>query len=352
MGEKLRVGIIGCGRILRKHLQSIAVNPDLEVVAVCDLVDEKAQAAAEQTGATAYTDSRQMVEAEHLDIVSVLTHSGDHFRSGLLAAPHVDTLIIEKPLTLTLEDADTLIETCDRHNTRLFVVKQNRYNPPVVKAREALESGRFGKLVMGTVRVRWCRPQAYYDRDAWRGTWKDDGGVLTNQASHHIDLLRWFMGPVESVKAYTTRRLVDIETEDTGVAVLRFTSGALGVIEATTATRPRDLEGSLSILGETGAAVIGGFAVNEMQTWNFADEQPGDATVFDSSTNPDNVYGFGHQVFYRDVVECIRTGRRAMLSGLEGRKSLELITAIYESAATGKEVRLRYVPQGVPLGRG
>ena len=341
-----------CGRILHKHVQSIEANPDLQIVAVCDEVEAKAQAAGSQTGAVAYTDARQMLEAEKLDIATVLTHSGDHFRTGMLAAPLVDTLVVEKPLTLTLEHADTLVEACDRHNTRLFVVKQNRYNPPVVRAHEALEAGRFGKLVLGTVRVRWCRPQAYYDRDAWRGTWKDDGGVLTNQASHHIDLLRWFMGPVESVKAYTTRRMVDIETEDTGVAVLRFTSGALGVVEATTATRPRDLEGSLSIMGETGSVVIAGFAVNEMQTWNFADEQAEDASVFDSSTNPDNVYGFGHQVFYRDVVECIRTGRRAMLSGLEGRKSLELITAIYESAASGREVRLRYVPQGVPLGQG
>ena len=344
---RLRVGVIGCGRVLRKHVQSIQSNADLELVAVCDIDETKAKAAAELTGATAYTDTRLMLAAAKLDIASVLTHSGDHFRSGMQAAPHVRVLIVEKPLTLTLEDADILVETCDQHSTQIFVVKQNRYNPPVARAREALEAGRFGKLVMGTVRVRWSRDQAYYDRDAWRGTWKDDGGVLTNQASHHIDLLRWFMGPVESVKAYTTRRLVDIETEDTGVAILKFTSGALGIVEATTATRPRDLEGSLSIMGETGSVVIGGFAVNEVQTWNFTDEQPADATVFDSSTNPDNVYGFGHKAFYEDVVECVQTGRRGMLSALEGRKNVELITAIYESAESGREVRLRYAPRGV-----
>ncbi len=346
----MRVGLIGCGRIVRKHLQSIEAHPELELVACCDHVREKAAEAAGGAAAV-YTDAARMLEAEQLDIVSVLTHSGDHFASAMAAAPHVQTLVVEKPMTLTLEDADKLIEQCDKHDTRLFVVKQNRFNPPVVRLRRALEAGRFGKLVMGTVRVRWCRPQAYYDRDAWRGTWKDDGGVLTNQASHHLDLLQWMMGPVQSVMAKTARRLVDIETEDTGVAVVRFTSGALGVIEATTATRPRDLEGSLSILGEKGTAVIGGFAVNKVETWNFEEPLPQDDDVFDTSTAPPNVYGFGHQVFYQDVVECIRTGRRPMLGGLEGRKSLELINAIYESAETGREVRLRYVPEGVRLGR-
>jgi predicted dehydrogenase len=254
-------------------------------------------------------------------------------------------------MALTLDDADRLIETCDAHRTRLFVVKQNRFNRPVVRLRAALEAGRFGKLVMGTVRVRWCRTQAYYDQDPWRGTWKDDGGVLTNQASHHIDLLQWMMGPVEAVKAYTATRLARIEAEDTGVVILRFASGAVGVIEATTATRPKDLEGSLSILGEKGSVVIGGFAVNRLDTWAFADPLPEDARAQEDSVTPPNVYGFGHAEFYRDVLECLKSGRRAMLDGWEGRKSLELINAIYESAATGAEVRLRYVPRGVRLGR-
>jgi predicted dehydrogenase len=179
-----------------------------------------------------------------------------------------------------------------------------------------------------------------------------DGGVFTNQASHHIDLLQWLLGPVESVKAYTATRLVQIETEDTGVAVFRFTSGALGVVEATTATRPTDLEGSLSILGELGSVVIGGFAVNRIETWNFAVPDPEDADVLRESTSPPDVYGFGHVEFYRDVLRCILDGRRPMLDGLEGRKSLELITAIYEAAFSGGEVRLRYVPHDVPLGVG
>lgn len=346
----LRIGLIGCGRISTRHVQVIGALPDLKLEAVCDLDPAKAEKVAAETGARAYADMMEMVRQEQLDVVSVLTESGAHGRVGIAVAPFVKALVVEKPMTLTLDDADQLIEACDRSQTRLFVVKQNRYNPPVQRLRQALEQGRFGKLVMGTVRVRWSRDQGYYDQASWRGTWKDDGGVLTNQASHHVDLLQWMMGPVESVKAYTTRRLVDIETEDTAVAILRFTSGAVGVIEATTATRPKDLEGSLSVLGETGSVVVGGFAVNQMVTWNFSTPEPADEAVFESTVVPPNVYGFGHQAFYRDVIDAVRTGRRSMLDGLEGRKSLELIHALYESAASGQEVRLRYVPRNVPLG--
>ena len=348
--ERLRIGLVGCGRISPRHLQVIQAIPELELAAVCDLVEAKARKAVAGTTARAYVDFQEMLGREELDVVSVLTESGAHARVGVEIAPRVKALILEKPMALTLEDADRLIEACDASRTRLFVVKQNRYNRPVVRLRQALEAGRFGKLVMGTVRVRWCRGQDYYDQDAWRGTWKDDGGVLTNQASHHVDLLQWMMGPVESVKAYTATRLARIETEDTGVAILRFTSGALGVIEATTATRPRDLEGSLSLLGERGSVVIGGFAVNKLETWSFAQPVPEDEKAFEASVQVPNVYGLGHYEYYLDVLEAIRGGRRSMLDGLEGRKSLELINAIYESAATGAEVRLHYKARGVRLG--
>lgn len=242
-------------------------------------------------------------------------------------------------MALTLEDADKMIEACDRNGIRLFVVKQNRYNLPVQKLREALEAGRFGKLVMGSVRVRWCRDNAYYRQDSWRGTWAMDGGVFTNQASHHIDLLEWMMGDVESVFAKSITALSEIETEDTGVAVLKFKNGALGVIEATTATRPKDLEGSISILGEFGSVEIGGFAVNEIKTWNFVESLESDKEVREKySTNPPNVYGFGHKEYYLHVIDSIVHNKKALVDGLEGRKSLELIIAMYESIETGKEV--------------
>ncbi|MBI4954883.1 MAG: Gfo/Idh/MocA family oxidoreductase [Myxococcales bacterium] len=351
MNEQLRIGLIGCGRISPRHVDAVGAVEQLRLVAVCDPMAERAARAAAASGARAYADYREMLRAERLDIVSILTESGSHGRIGVDVAPHVGAVVVEKPMALALEDADRLIEACDAHRTRLFVVKQNRYNPAIVRLRKAFEAGRFGKLVMGTVRVRWCRTQAYYDQDPWRGTWKDDGGVFANQASHHLDLLQWFMGPVESVMAYTAARLVRIETEDTGVAIFRFVNGALGVVEATTATRPKDLEGSLSVLGEKGTVVVGGFAVNRVDVWNFAEPDPSDADAMDAATSPPNVYGFGHQAFYRDVVDALQTGKRAMLDGFEGRKSLELMNAIYESAATRAEVRLRYVPRGVPLGR-
>lgn len=346
------VALVGCGRISERHIQVLTQMPGMKLVAVCDLVQERAKTAAGPLGIPFYSDALKMVEQEKPDIVTILTESGAHARVAISLAPLVSALVVEKPMALTLEDADALIETCDRCGTRLFVVKQNRYNPPVLKLRKAMERGAFGKLVLGTVRVRWCREQRYYDQASWRGTWKDDGGVFTNQASHHIDLLQWMMGPVESVKAYTATRLVKIEAEDTGVAVLRFKSGALGVIEATTATRPKDLEGSLSILGEQGSVVIGGFAVNKLETWNFSDPEIMAEGAEDPSQAVPNVYGFGHQAFYKDVLECLETGRNTMLAGLEGRKSLEIINALYESAATGNEVFLRFVPHSVQLGHG
>jgi predicted dehydrogenase len=351
MADQLRIGLIGCGRISGRHIDVLKAVDGINLVAVCDPVTARRDRAAASSGATPYTSHQEMIRSERLDVVSVLTESGSHARIGIEVAPHVGVLVVEKPMALTLEDADRLVETCDAHQTRLFVVKQNRYNPAVLRLRGAFEAGRFGKLVMGTVRVRWCRRQEYYDQDAWRGTWKDDGGVFTNQASHHLDLLQWFMGPIESVMAYTTTRLVNVETEDTGVAVIRFLDGALGVVEATTATRPNDLEGSLSILGERGSAVVGGFAVNKVDVWNFTEPEPADADALTVSAAPPNVYGFGHYGFYKDLVDVVATGRRSMLDGLEGRKSLELTNAIYESAATRSEVRLRFVPRNVQLGR-
>lgn len=346
-----KINLVGCGRISNKHIQVLSGMDEFHLSAVCDVIPERAQQQAAKCGAAVYTDALEMVQREKPDVVSILTDSGLHPRIGCELAPHVPVVIVEKPMALTLEDADALIETCEKHGTKLFVVKQNRYNPAIVALKQALDGGRFGKMVMGTVRVRWNRDQAYYDQGAWRGTWKLDGGVFTNQASHHIDLLQWLMGPVESVKAYIATRLVNIEAEDTGVAVLKFKSGALGVVEATTATRPKDLEGSISILGETGSVVVGGFSVNRMVTWNFTEPRPEDEDIQRTITTPPDVYGFGHLPFYRDVLACLESGKRSMLDGFGGRKSLEIINAIYDSAFNGSEVHLPYAPKNVPLGR-
>ncbi len=350
----LNVAIVGCGRIAKRHSELLGDNQikGMRLAAVCDPVAEKARAIGERFDVPFYTDMDRMMEAGNIDMVVVLTPTGDHAKHVINLARYQKDIVVEKPMALTLDDADAMIQSCDENGCRLFVVKQNRFNVPVVKLREAVEADRFGKYILGTVRVRWCRHQHYYDQDPWRGTWAMDGGVLTNQASHHVDMLQWMIGDVESVFAKSTTALADIEAEDTIIVTLKFRNGALGVIEATTAARPINLEGSISVLGERGTVVIGGFAVNQMQTWAFEQEEEGDARVLEEySVNPPNVYGFGHQAYYEHIVDCIENEKQHLVDGLEARKSLELINAIYESVETGREVYLHFQPRKCPLGR-
>ena len=349
----ITVALVGCGRIAQRHAALLGGNQiaDAKRAAVCDVVEARAGELSRKYSVPAFRDMHEMMKTVRPDVVSVLTPSGFHARHVIELAPHGAHIVVEKPMALRLADADRMIEACDRAGIKLFVVKQNRFNLPVLKLREALEAGRFGKLVMGTVRVRWCRPQSYYDQDAWRGTWALDGGVLANQASHHVDLLEWMMGDVDSVFARGRTALVNIECEDTATAVLRFRNGALGIIEATTATRPVDLEGSISILGEKGTVEIGGFAVNQLKTWRFDPETEEDKTVVERySTNPPNVYGFGHKAYYEHVAEGLRTPRSQLVDGIAGRRSLELIVAMYESMETGRDVALRFHPERCQLG--
>lgn len=350
----LNIALVGCGRISTRHAQLLGTGQiaGAKLSAVCDIVGSKAEKLGEEYEVPHFTDMHEMMRSQLPDIVVVLTESGNHARHVLDLVQYGAHIIVEKPMALKLADADAMIEACDAADIKLFVIKQNRFNVPVRKLREAVENKRFGKLVMGTVRVRWCRPQAYYDQNPWRGTWALDGGVLTNQASHHVDLLEWMMGSVESVFAMSRTALVNIEAEDTAVVALRFANGALGIIEATTATRPKDLEGSISILGEKGTVEIGGFAVNQMKVWNFLEPETGDDEVLTTySVNPPNVYGFGHKEYYDHVVKSVREGGANLVDGLQGRRSLELINAIYESVETGQEVSLRFRPSRARLGR-
>ena len=350
----LRFAIVGCGRIAQRHADLLGRNQidGAVLAAVCDIDAGRARRIGEQLKVPHYTDMHEMAERESIDVFCVLTPSGNHAEHVCALARHGKHIVVEKPMALTLDSADEMIRACDRAGVRLFVVKQNRFNVPVVKLREALDADRFGRLVLGTVRVRWCRRQEYYDQDSWRGTWALDGGVLANQASHHVDLLEWIMGPVESVFAKSATALVNIEAEDTAVVVLRFRSGALGIIEATTAARPKDLEGSVSVLGEHGTVEIGGFAVNEMKVWNFVNPEAGDAEILTRySVNPPNVYGFGHKAYYDHVVQCLANDGQQLVDGLEGRKSLELISAIYESIESGREIPLRFRPERCRLGQ-
>ena len=335
--------LIGCGRIAKRHADLLGTGQirGAKLVAVCDVQADRAADFGARYGVPSFTSIDALLAAPGIDAVAILTPSGMHAEHAAQVARAKRHVIVEKPMALTLADAAAMIEAADAAGVKLFVVKQNRFNVPVVKAREALDAGRFGKLVLGTVRVRWCRDQAYYAHDSWRGTWAQDGGVLANQASHHVDMLGWFMGEVESVHARASTALVDIEAEDTAVATLRFRNGALGIIEATGAARPRDMEGSLSVLGSGGAVEIAGFAVNKIRTWQFVTPTAGDADVMEKfSVNPPNVYGFGHQAYYEHVVRCLAHGARPLVDGHHGRQSLELIMALYESIASGREVSL------------
>lgn len=356
MGKEILIkfAIVGCGRIAKRHSELLGLSQikGATLVAVCDVVEGKAKEFGNRFGVPYYQSIDEMLQNTDADVVSILTPSGMHAEHVITAAKYKRHIVVEKPMALTLTDAEAMIKACDDNNIRLFVVKQNRFNVPVLKAREALDAGRFGNLVLGTVRVRWCRDQSYYDQDTWRGTWQYDGGVLANQASHHIDMLTWFMGDVESVHARATTALVNIEAEDTAVATLKFRNGALGIVEATAATRPRDIEGSISILGAGGSVEIAGFAVNKIRTWQFGDNDVGDEQVMEKySVNPPNVYGFGHQAYYEHVVDCLVNDKKALVDGHEGRQSLELIMALYESIASEQEVKLPLEVKQSKLGR-
>jgi len=339
----LKFALVGCGRIAIRHSEILGNNilKNAKLCAVCDIDIRKAKKIGQKFNLPYYSDMHEMMKKESIDVVTVLTESGYHAEHVINLAKYQKHIVVEKPMALDLNDADKMIKICDENNCKLFVVKQNRFNLPVIKLRQAYEEGRFGKLVLGTVRVRWSRLQAYYDLSDWRGTWALDGGVLANQASHHIDMLEWMMGDVESVFAKANTSLVNIEAEDTAAVILKFKNGALGLIEATTATRPNDLEGSISILGEKGSVVISGFAVNKIQTWSFEKKKDDDSNVLNKySVNPPNVYGFGHKAYYENVIDCIINNKKQLVDGISGRKSLRLITAIYQSIETKKEVYL------------
>jgi predicted dehydrogenase len=349
----LKFALVGCGSIAQKHAHALHHYLDeAEIGAFVDLDLARARRLGEKYSAPAFSSIREMMQTvgDSIDVFSVLTPSGRHCENVLELVEYGRPIVVEKPMALKLDDADRMVEACDRHGVKLFVVHQNRYNLPIVKAQEAMQQGRFGRLVLGTVRLRWTRDQKYYDSEAWRGTWAHDGGVFMNQAAHHIDMLSWFMGNVESVRSMATTRLVKIECEDTGVAIMRFNSGALGVLEATTATRPKDLEGSISILGEKGSVVIGGFFMNELITWNFEDKQPIDDVILEQFKENPNRMAYNHGEYLRDVIASVRCKKAALVDGLEGRRSLELITALYESIETNSEVQLRFRPRKCRLG--
>jgi UDP-N-acetyl-2-amino-2-deoxyglucuronate dehydrogenase len=338
--KAFRIALVGCGRISKNHFEAIDQIDGLELVAVSDTDAERAKQAGAQWNVPHFTSYERMLAESKPDIVTIATPSGLHAEQGVTAAKAGKHVVMEKPMAISLTGADALVQACDKAGVQLFVVKQNRLNPPVQLLRRAVDKNRFGRIYMANCTVHWARPQEYYDQAPWRGTWEFDGGAFMNQASHYVDLVQWLMGPVESVMAKTATLARRIETEDSGIAILKFRSGALGTIEVTMLAYPRNLEGSITILGEKGSAKVGGTAVNKIEHWEFADYDDDDKLVESANTNPPNVYGLGHQGYYRNVLAVLRGEAKPDTDGRAGRKSLELILGIYESAKTGREVPL------------
>jgi len=342
LDRPLRLALVGCGRISKSHFDAIDQHQAAaRLVAVCD-VEPKALAAAEKrTGAPGYPSLEALLATSDAELIVLATPSGLHPSQAIEAARAGRHVMTEKPMATRWEDGKRMVEVCDQAGVRLFVVKQNRLNPTVRLVKRAIDKHRFGRIYTVTCNVFWTRPQEYYDAAKWRGTWEFDGGAFMNQASHYVDLLDWLIGPVESVYAYTATLARRIEVEDTGVAAIRWRNGALGSINVTMLTYPKNLEGSVTILGERGTVRLGGVAVNKIEHWEFADsDAEDDAQWKEASYQPSSIYGQGHALYYDNVIRALRGEARAETDGREGLRSLELLIAIYQSARDGRQVGL------------
>jgi UDP-N-acetyl-2-amino-2-deoxyglucuronate dehydrogenase len=340
-GRKIRLGLVGCGRISKNHFDSIdQYADDIQLVAVCDSDRSVLKNHQDKYGVAGYSNMEDMLEKENLDVVSLCTPSGQHPQQTILAANHKVNVITEKPMATRWTDGVEMVKACDKARIRLFVVKQNRRNTTLQLLKRAVDEGRFGRIYMVNINVFWTRPQEYYDMGKWRGTWELDGGAFMNQASHYVDLIDWLIGPVEKIQAMTGTLARDIEVEDTGVLNIKWRNGALGSMNVTMLAYPKNYEGSITILGETGTVRIGGMAVNEIQTWDFSDEQDYDKSVQQASYETTSVYGFGHPLYYKNVIDVFRGESEQETDGREGLRSLEVLIAAYLSARDGTTISL------------
>ena len=336
----LRFGLIGCGRVAPRHAQSLQQLSNTQLVAVADLKASRAGNFAQEYGAVATTDYHALLARADVDAVSVCVPSGLHAQVAIDAMHAGKHVLVEKPIAITLADADHMIAVAQATGRRLGVVLQNRYNHPMQALRQLIDAGDLGRLYLGNACVRWYRPQSYYE-DGWHGTWAMDGGALMNQSIHHIDALQWFLGPVHSVYAYAATLAHRMEAEDVGVAVVRFANGALATIEGSTLTWPQNLEGSVAIFGERGSVKIGGTALNRITLWKVEGQLEQEAELLTSQrVDPPSVYGYSHREVLRDFAQAVLNDTEPGTPGREARKSLALVLAIYKSARTGREVIL------------
>lgn len=339
--RKIRLALVGCGRIALNHFNAIQKHADrVELVDVCDIDPRALAAAVTKTGARGYATLESMLSQTEADIVALTTPSGLHSAQAIQVAQSGRNVMTEKPMATRWRDGLAMVDACDKAGVYLFVVKQNRHNATLQVLKRAVEQKRFGRIYSVAINVFWTRPQEYYDSAPWRGTWEFDGGAFMNQAAHYIDLLDWLIGPVESVMAYTGTLARNIQVEDTGVAALRWRNGAMGTLNVTMLTYPRNIEGSITILGEKGTVRIGGVAVNDIQHWEFSDNQPEDGDIKQASYATTSVYGFGHPLYYDNVIKTLHGEAKPETDGREGLKSLELMIALYMSARDGVRVAL------------
>ena len=339
----IRFALVGCGRIADKHFEAIERHAErAELVAVCDSDARALERAVARTQVEGFGSLEQLLARSNADAVILATPSGLHAAQTIQAAAAGRHVITEKPMATRWEHGKAMVEACDQAGVQLFVVKQNRRNATIQALKKAIERGRFGRIHMVTVNVFWSRPQSYYDSAPWRGTWEFDGGAFMNQASHYVDLLDWLIGPVASVSAFTATLERRIEVEDTGAAIVRWRNGALGSVNVTMLTHRQNYEGSITVLGEHGTVRVGGVAVNEIEHWEFADTDPDDEKVRTASYQTTSVYGYGHPLYYDNVISSLRGEARPETDGREGLRSLELLIGIYLSARDGR-------PVGLPL---
>ncbi len=339
--RKIKFALVGCGRISANHFEALNKHQDFcEVVAVCDIDKAKSINTASKIGVKSYTSLDKMLQNGDFDVVIITTPSGLHALQAIKCAEAGYHVITEKPMATRWHDGIKMVNACDRAGVRLFVVKQNRRNTTIQLLKEAIDKGRFGRIYNITCNVFWTRPQEYYDLAKWRGTWEFDGGAFMNQASHYVDLLGWLIGPVESVQSYTATLARQIDVEDTGVVALRWRNGALGTMNVSMLTYPQNFEGSITIIGENGTVRIGGVAVNKIEHWEFKDKTKKDEEIKNASYDTKSVYGYGHTLYYENIIKTLQGLEEAETDGRDGLKSLELLIAIYLSARDGKKVSL------------
>ncbi len=339
--RKIKFAVIGCGRIARKHFMAIEEHKrNAELVAVCDIDSQVLSEVKKEINVKGYSSLEETLKNSNADVFVLCTPSGLHPEQTILIAKNGRHVITEKPMATRLKNGKEMVSVCDQEGVHLFVVKQNRLNPTLQLLKKAIVEKRFGRIYMVNVNVFWTRPQEYYDQARWRGTWEFDGGAFMNQASHYVDLLDWLIGPIESVHAYTATMERNIEVEDTGVANIKWRCGALGSVNVTMLTYPKNLEGSITILGEKGTVQVGGVAVNEIKHWEFSDEKDEDKKIRDANYQVDSVYGVGHPLYYENIINVIKGEDAPEINGREGLRSLETLIAIYTSARDGRRISL------------